>query len=277
MDLKGLKDAAPWDWPKDADRALLEILGDERADERDRLLAAELAGCFTVINDELAGALLAVVLNNDETESLRSTAVISLGPVLEQCDMDGFEDDDYAPISEDTFREIQKSLHRLYRDSDVPKEIRRLVLEASVRAPQDWHAEAVREAYFSADEAWMVTAVFCMRFIRGFEEQILEALESANPAIHYEAVCAAGNWELDAAWPHIADIINAGDTDKPLLLAAIDAVACIRPQEAVEIIGDLADSEDEEITEAVFEALAIAEGFSEDENPYCNDEGETIH
>jgi uncharacterized protein (UPF0147 family) len=277
MDLKVLKDTAPWDWPKDTDRVLLEILGDDRADETERLLAAELAGCFTVINDELAGALLSIVLRSDETERLRSTAVISLGPVLEHCDTDGFEDDDYVPISEDTFRGIQKSLHELYRDTDVPKDVRRRVLEASVRAPQDWHTEAVRDAYFSTDEAWMVTAVFCMRFIRGFEEQILEAMKSGNPAIHFEAVCAAGNWELDAAWPHIADIVNAGDTDKPLLLAAIDAVACIRPQEAVDIIGDLADSEDEEIAEAAFEALATAEGLSEDENPYYNDEGETIH
>ncbi len=277
MDLKVLKDAAPWDWPKDADRVLLEILGDERADETERLLAAELAGCFTVVNDELAGALLAIVLRSDETERLRSTAASSLGPVLEHCDVDGFEDDDYAPISEDTFRMIQKSLHGLYRDSDVPKEVRRRVLEASVHAPQEWHAEAVREAYSGTDESWKITAVFCMRFIRGFEEQILEALESENPAIHYEAVCAAGNWELDAAWPHVADIVSAGEVDKPLLLAAIDAVACIRPQEAMDIIGDLADSEDEEISEAVFGALAVAEGFSEDKNPYCNDEGETIH
>jgi hypothetical protein len=54
-----------------------------------------------------------------------------------------------------------------------------LVLEASVRAPQDWHLDAIREAYSSTDEAWSLTAVFCMRFVRGFNEQILEALESS--------------------------------------------------------------------------------------------------
>ena len=42
------------------------------------------------------------------------------------------------------------------------------------------------------DEAWRLTAVFCMRFIRGFEEQILEALKSQHPDIHHEAVLAAG-------------------------------------------------------------------------------------
>ena len=43
-----------------------------------------------------------------------------------------------------------------------------------------------------------------MRFVRGFDEQILEALDSKNPDTHYEVVLAAGNWEVDAAWPHVA-------------------------------------------------------------------------
>jgi hypothetical protein len=49
--------------------------------------------------------------------------------------------------------------------------VRRRVLEASVRAPQDWHQEAIREAYSSGDESWRLTAVFCMRFVRGFKDQ----------------------------------------------------------------------------------------------------------
>jgi hypothetical protein len=37
-----------------------------------------------------------------------------------------------------------------------------------------------------------------------------------------------------AAWPHIAALITAKDTEKNLLIAAIEAVAGIRPQEAEE-------------------------------------------
>ena len=150
-------------------------------------------------------------------------------------------------------------------DADVPQEVRRRILEAAVRAPQDWHQDAIREAYSSADESWRLTAVFCMRFIRGFNDQILEALESENHDIHYEAVCAAGNWEVDAAWSHIAGLVTTEEPDKPLLLAAIDAVASIRPQEAAEILTDLMDSEDEDIAEAILEALAMAELPWEDE------------
>src|SRR5262249_18487618 len=135
-------------------------------------------------------------------------------------------------------------------------------LEASVRAPQDWHADAIRAAYASGDEAWKLTAVFCMRFIRGFDAQILEALEDPNPDIHYEAVIAAGNWELDGAWPYVAGLVTSENTEKPLLLAAIEAVATIRPHEAEEILADLAESDDEDIIAAVDEALAMARGLS---------------
>ena len=261
MDLKTLRTIPSWDWPEGTGKMFLDILRDGQAAESDRLLAAELAGDVTVIDDELVDALLGILRNGDASETLRAKAAISLGPVLEQADMDGFEDADDVPIAEHTFHRIQESLRKLYMDAGVPTNVRRRILETSVRAPQNWHQDAVRAAYESDDEAWMLTGVFCMRFVRGFDEQILEALDSTNPDIHYEAVCAAGNWRVDAAWPHVTALVTSGGTDKPLLLAAIEAVAGIRPQQAVEILHDLTDSDDEEIVEAVFEATAMAGGL----------------
>lgn len=110
-----------------------------------------------------------------------------------------------------------------------------------------------------------MTAVFSMRWIDGFDEQILEALEIRHPEVHYQAVCAAGSWELDAAWPHVVGLVQDPKTDKRLLLAAIDAVAGIRPREAEEVLSDLIDADDEDISEAVYEALAMAEGLSDDD------------
>jgi hypothetical protein len=45
----------------------------------------------------------------------------------------------------------------------------------------------------------------------------------------------------------------------PLLLAAIEAIPSIRPQEASEVLSGLSESDDEDIVEAVDEALATAE------------------
>jgi hypothetical protein len=73
---------------------------------------------------------------------------------------------------------------------------------------------------------------------------------------------------VDAAWPHIRELVDSDATDKSLLLAAIDAVINMRPQEAAEVLGDLIDDDDQEISDAVYEALAMAEALDEidDEN-----------
>jgi hypothetical protein len=60
-----------------------------RANESNRLVAAELAGDLTVINDDLADTLLTIVCGADEPEQLRARAAISLGPVLKQAETDG--------------------------------------------------------------------------------------------------------------------------------------------------------------------------------------------
>ena len=70
---------------------------------------------------------------------------------------------------------------------------------------------------------------------------------------------------MDAAWSHVSRLVSAKETDKPLLLAAIDAVASIHPKEAGTILVDLTDSDDEDIAEAAYEAIMIAEGPSGDE------------
>ena len=263
MDLKTLKDTPPWDWPEEAGDVFLGVLRDHQADGSDRLLAAELAGDSVVINDELVDALLSILCSGDESEELRGRAAISLGPALEYAYMDEFEDPDDVPISEKTFLRIQETLLKLYLDPEVPKEVRRPVLEASVRAPQDWHPDALRAAYSGDDEEWKLTAVFSMCYIRGFDEQILESLGNKNPDIHYQAVCAAGNWGVGEAWPHVAALVTSEETEKDLLFAAIEAAVGINPKKAPEILFDLTESEDEDIAEAAIEALDMAGGLSE--------------
>jgi hypothetical protein len=163
-------------------------------------------------------------------------------------------------------------MDKLYLDNRTPKEVRRRILEASVRAPETRHQDAIKNAYSSGDKEWMLTAVFSMRRVLGFDDPILLALKSDDPEIHLEAVRAAGNWELDAAWPHMVELINDAHTPKPLLLAAVGAVGSIRPGEAGEILADLADSDDEEIAEAAADSIAEAEIASGEEEDDEEDE-----
>ena len=276
MNIKNLKDIPPWQWPTDAGQMLLDVLHDDQADTSERLLAAELGGDSVVINDDLAGALLSILSNPREPDPLRGQAAISLGPALEYADIDGFEEPDDVPITEPMFLKIRKALQQLYMDAGTPKNVRRAILEASVRAPEKWHKNAVAVAYRSEGEDWKLTAVFCMQFIRGFDKQILEFLKSQNPDIHYHAVCAAGNWQIDAAWPHIAALVASEETEKELRLAAIEAAAFIRPHKASEILRPLLRSDDEDIVGAVHEALAMAGEFDEDEED-DDEEPKTFH
>lgn len=259
MKLEQLANTPAWEWPEDAGETILDCLRDPGRPADERRLAAELGGDLVVMDDEMAHVLLTVVRSADEPEAVRAQAAIALGPALEEADMAEFDEgDDDVAISEETFHDIRDALRDVYRDAGAPTEVRRRVLEAAVRAPQDWHAGAVRAAWASDDAAWKVTAVFCMQYLPGFDAPILEALGSADPDLHLEAVRAAGARELAAAWPHVDAVLKARDPDRPLLLAAIEAAGTIRPEDAADVLARFAASDDEEIAATAEEAIAMA-------------------
>lgn len=264
MDIKKWLDIPPWEWPEDADRMILAVLRDGNAGESDRLVAARLAGDYTVINDDLAEELLSILLDDRESEEIRGRAVISFGPVLEHAYITEFDDPEDILITPRMFERIQQTLKGLYTQAGIPLGVRRRILEASVRAPQDWHPEAVRTAYGSDDENWILTAVFCMGYIRGFNREIVKSLEHKNPLIHYHAVCAAGNWQVEDAWPHVVAILKNEKRDKDLLLAAIETAAAIKPEKAHEVIDHFLDSKDEEIADTALEAMTMAGALMEE-------------
>ena len=277
MNLKSLKDIPPWDWPENASGMILEALQDGNAKMSEKLLAADLAGEITVMNDEMARTLIQIVSEQSQPEDLRANAAIALGPGLEEADINGFDETLDNALSEKTIRNLQRSLRKIFFEVNVPKEVRRRVLESSVRCPEEWHKGAVRGICTSDDEEWRLTAVFCMRYIRGFESQIFEALESQNPDIQYEAVRAAGEWELKSAWPHVAALLATASADKDLLLAAIDAAAVINPEEASEYLDRLAESKDEDVAEAALDALLEMDheaSWDEDDEDFYEDDEE---
>jgi len=281
MDLTALRDTPPWDWPGDAGRQFRKLLNNPKADPAERLLAAELAGDLTVMDNDLANVLLAVLRNKEESEEIRASAAIAFGPALEMAsmefdeDLEEFDDPEAVPISVGQFHTVQETLRRVYDDPANPKLVRRRVFEGSVRAPEPWHEGAIREAYASGDPEWMLTAVFAMDYIEGFEKETLEALESTDPEIHYAAVVAAGSKALDAAWPHIFALAKDEGTEKDLRMAAIEAIGSIRPAEAQELLHELAVSDDEDLAAAADEALSFMgdpEDFEDEDDEDEDDE-----
>jgi hypothetical protein len=257
MDLATLYDMAPWEWPEDANKLIYDVLTNRGAAPDDRVMAAELAGEQVVMDDRMAGELLSILLNKQEPEELRENAAVSLGPVLDYSFTMEFDDPDEIIITEKTYQGLRQSLKKMYHDADISENLRRRVLETLVRAPEDWQQGAVRAAYTSKDEEWRRTAVFGMGFVGGFDEQIVESLLNPDPVIHYHAVAAAGNWQIDAAWPHVVELVSSEDTERDLLLAAIEAAIFIRPREAAKLLERFLESDDEEIMDTIAEALAM--------------------
>ena len=266
MSFHHLRDMPSWEWPENAPDLLLTGLLDPRTSDVDLQLATSLASELLVMDDRLADALLHLVQSPGRSDDARGAAAIALGPVLEDADTAGFDDPEAVAISLAKFREIQAELNALYSDPGVPPAVRRRVLEASVRAPESWHRKAVRDAYASADRSERITAVFCMGYLQGFEEQILEALESGDPDVVLEAVRAAGAWDIRAAWPRVSELLTKPGVDKHLLLAAIESTATIRPEE-VHLLDRLRSHPDPEIAEAVEDAQSAAIADEPDAEP----------
>jgi hypothetical protein len=166
----------------------------------------------------------------------------------------------------------------VYEEPTGPTLVRRRALEAAVRAPDDWQLEAIRQAYASDDKEWRLTAVFAMKYVRGLDSEILEALKkNEDEEIFFHAVEAAGANELQEAWPRIAQVLSDPKTDKTLLLAAIEAAGNYDLQLTRDLLLPLSDSQDEEISEAASEAMSMAESratFEGDDEEFASDDEE---
>jgi uncharacterized protein (UPF0147 family) len=243
-----------WDWPEWASDAIADGL---KTDDADLQLAAIMLAAEGM-NESIARIVIDLI-RSDAEEELRARAAIALGPALEECDMDGFEDNDLDEpvISQPLFEEVRKTLRLVYHDPSAPKIVRRRALEASIRAPQSWHEGAVRSSFLSGDEEWQVTAVFCMGFLEGFEAELIEAIQHDSYPILFEAVRAAGNACLDGASRFIRAIAADDTADRDLRLVAIEAIPNVAIPDAHELLASLSISEDEQIEEAAL--LAIEE------------------
>lgn len=258
FDLWALEDIPPENrpsgWPEDARGMLLDVLRDERATESDLYIAGRLLCGIPRVDDCWVQGLLSVLQNGTQTERARASAAVPLGPVLEAANGEGF-DDGHAPVEEWLFYRTQDTLYAVYADTDAPAIVRRRALEAFAHAPEPRLEPAIRAAY-AADENWRITALRCMFFHDGFEKEILESLDSANLDIRSRAISAAGPAGLEEGWPYIRAILSdPSSVYKPLLLAAIDSIGHIRPEEAQGLLEDLVSSGDEDIARAANRAM----------------------
>lgn len=265
MDFKTLQQTPPWEWPPEASQMIHSVLGDSSASLEDRSSAALLAGDCVVIDELLIQALLSVLRSAKEDEKLRAVAAIAFGPALELAS----EEDEDLSVPPKVLVQVQKALRAIHDDAAAPVLVRRRALEASVRNPEPWHEKATVAAYERGGD-WKVTALFCMRYVPGFDDKILASLTEKDPDMFLEAVAAAGCRELKAAWGAVAPLLSL-ETEKNLLLAAIEASPFLCPQDLEDAFMPLRSSKDLDIVNAIEEAEAMADVGAEVDEEFDDD------
>ncbi len=267
-----LEEFEDWQWPPHAGRLIKEALANSEAPLPDRLSAVKLGGSLVVFDDEMCDLLLAVLEERKNPEQLRASAAISLGPALATADDMNFGEFGETPLDNERYEIVQTVLHQLVDNQEEPTILRRRALEASIRSPEDWHAGSIAWAYQQDEPEWKVTAIFAMGWVRGFRKEILESLTHPNPEVSREAVRAASNWGFNEALKPLRDIAFSTRATRDERLAAIEGAANIASPEALEMLRELMEDDDEEISEVAHFALQEATLFEGFEDPFDDDD-----
>jgi hypothetical protein len=64
-----------------------------------------------------------------------------------------------------------------------------------------------------------------MAYFKGFQQEILEALQSKVPEIKYQAILAAGNWGITDACPE--ELLDRSSDNDDIIDAAYEALAML--------------------------------------------------
>lgn len=228
--------------------------------------AAALEEIASIVDDALARELLRFARDPEREDWERGRALIVLGPALEETGYEEEEDGSLAPpvgpeewwetpLSEAAYREVHDELRRIYHDAAQPKLVRRRALEAAVRAPRDWHRDAVATAWRSGDDEWRLTAIFAMGFLPGFAEEIEEAFRGDDPVIRREAIAAVGRSELGHLVPELIDLATDTEADREDRIGAIEALEELQSADAMDALEELLDDDDDEVSQVAEAAL----------------------
>lgn len=244
----------------DENREVVEIL--RVGTDEDRLEVLEECG---EVDDELAAELLRF-LESDAPDEGRAAAAIALGPTLEMMDTELDEQGrvenafGMAPLSQRVYDLVVETLRRVCLDQAEPVLVRRRAFEAAVRSPKDWQVDVIRSAWAGDDADWRLTAVFGMGYViqADFAAEIEAAFKSDSQELQGEAIRAAGLRELESLLPEVTAIAADRDAAPELRYAAVEALGHLGDEDTVELLHELAESDDEILAGIAEEALQWA-------------------
>jgi HEAT repeat protein len=136
------------------------------------------------------------------------------------------EVDDIAPQK---LLNVEECLLRLNSGSDTTL-VRRRALEALGYSSRKEVAPLIENAYASADNDWLVTALFAMGRSANshWKPHVVTMLDHPHPPVRAEAASAAGELEVKTAVPKLFELLE--DVDLDVRMAAIWALSQIGGQ-----------------------------------------------
>ncbi len=203
---------------------------------------------------------LVTLARHDEVREVRAAAVSALGRFILAGELEDIEQKLTLPAQE-------AALHLLTSPEEDVIVVRR-ALEAISNCGHAIVPQAIEQAYRNADRLMRVSAVFAMgrSCDSRWADIVLEEIESPDPEMRYEAARAAGQLELKAAVPKLAQLVL--DDDREVLLAAVGALGEIGGKKAMRVLEHLLERaeelEDEDLILAVEDAIGNAALMSGD-------------
>ncbi len=205
---------------------------------------------------------LMVIARDDPFSEVRAAAARALGQFVLKGEL--------GNLPADLNTRLQDTVLALYRDPNEALDVRRRALEAAGNCSRAGVADLIREGYFADELPMRLSAVFAMgrSCDDAWQPEILAELESEYPAMRYEAARAAGEIELRAALPRLANL--AFEDDRQIQEMAIWALGEIGGRVANQVLTQLAaladETGDDELAAAVEEAQGAALLAGDDED-----------
>jgi hypothetical protein len=194
------------------------------------------------------------VAAHDSGAAVRAAATTALGRFILLGELGDLPEQDTVAAQEIAIRLLQ--------DPNEPVEVKRRALEAIANCSHPIVPGAIEAAYES-DEHWMrVSSLYAIgrSCDERWESIVLEALETDDAEMRYEAARAAGELEIAEAVPLLGRLLL--DNDREILEVVVWSLGEIGGKEAIRILEALAETaeetEDDDLMEAVEDAIGNA-------------------
>ncbi len=205
-------------------------------------------------------------LHSDEATGVRAAAAKSLGRFILLGELE--------KIRPKPHREAYEALLTAHRSVHEDPEVQRRALESLAYVCNETVIACIREAYFSGEERFRVSAIFAMGRSADsrWEEEVKRELFSINPEMRYEAARACGELQLSEAVSMLEELTE--DTDSEVQEAAIWALGQVGGDRAKKILEHYCGMSDEALRSAAEAALEEFEFLHGDLDDIFADLGE---